>query len=139
DSRAPDPGRVDPRPGSVQDYEAGVGFAGTVDGSSGSSRGSHWSQPGRYQFRSPSSFMVAGSRTPRTIVASIRIAAASPTPNCLKNSIDRVANTANTQTITVAALVTTPAVDLMPSEIASPIVAPWRNRSRIPLTMNTWQ
>ena len=100
--------------------------------------GSHSSQGGRYQFRSPSSFIVAGSSTPRTIVASIRIAAASPTPNCLKNSIDSVAKTANTQTITTAALVTTPAVDLIPSEIASSIDAPRWNRSRIRLTMNTW-
>ena len=48
------------------------------------------------------------------MVASIRIAAASPTPNCLKISIWRVAKTAKTQTITTAALVTTPAVDLDP-------------------------
>ena len=100
--------------------------------------GSHSSHEGRYQFRSPSSFIDAGRRTPRTIVASIRIAAASPTPNCLKNSIDSVANTANTQTITSAALVTTPAVDLIPVEIASSIEAPRWKRSRIRLTMNTW-
>ena len=43
---------------------------------------------GRYQFQSPSSFIVAGRSTPRTIVASIRIAAASPTPNCLKIRIE---------------------------------------------------
>jgi hypothetical protein len=49
------------------------------DGSPGSKRGSHSSHRGRYQFHSPS-FIVAGSSTPRTIVASIRIAAARPTP-----------------------------------------------------------
>src|SRR5204863_8849696 len=119
DSRGPDPGRVDPRPGPCRGYEAGLGFAGTVDGSSGSSRGSHWSQPGRYQFRSPSSFMVAGRSTARTRVASIRIAAASPTPNCLKNSIARAAKIEKTATITIAALVTTPAVDLIPCKIPS--------------------
>ena len=42
----------------------------------------------------------------------------------MKNSIDSVAKTANTQTITIAALVTTPAVERIPSEIASSIVAP---------------
>ena len=56
-----------------------------------SSRGSHSSHRGRYQFQSPSSFIVAGRSTARTIVASSRIAAASPTPNCLKNSIESVA------------------------------------------------
>ena len=34
--------------------------------------------------------MLAGRSTARTIVASIRIATASPTPNCLKNSDQRV-------------------------------------------------
>src|SRR6266566_6917803 len=72
--------------------EAGAGLAVGADGSScSSSRGSHWSHLGRYQFRSPSSFIVAGSSTPRTSVASIKIAAASPTPNCLNISIDNVA------------------------------------------------
>jgi hypothetical protein len=42
--------------------------------------GSQPSRRGRYQLRSPRSFIVAGSRTARMIVASIRIAAASPTP-----------------------------------------------------------
>ena len=103
-----------------------------------SSRGSHWSQLGRYQFRSPSSFIVAGSSTPRTSVASIRIAAASPTPNCLKISIERVAKIEKTATITIAALVTTPAVDLIPCAIASSMLAPRSNVSRIRLTMKTW-
>ena len=68
-----------------RDYaEAGTaGASGAADGSSCSSRGSHSSQRGRYQLRSPSSFIVAGRSTARTSVASIRIAAASPTPNCL--------------------------------------------------------
>ena len=68
------------------------------------------SQRGRYQFHSPSSFIVAGRSTARTIVASIRIAVASPTPNCLNISIESVAKIENTATITTAALVTTPAV-----------------------------
>ena len=45
---------------------------------------------GRYQLRSPSSFIVAGSSTARTSVASSRIATARPTPICL-NSIMRQA------------------------------------------------
>src|SRR6266542_2594528 len=114
-----------------RDYEAGVGFAGTVDGSSCSSRGSHCSQPGRYQFRSPSSFIVAGRSTARTSVASIRIAAASPTPNCLKNSSERAAKIEKTATMTIAALATTPAVDLIPSAMASSMLAPRSNASRI--------
>ena len=58
------------------------------------------------------------------MVASIRIATASPTPNCLKIIIPSVANTENTATMTIAALVTAPAVCLMPCEIASSVVAP---------------
>jgi hypothetical protein len=40
--------------------------------------GSHDSQPGRYQFHFPSSFMPAGTSTARTMVASIRRATATP-------------------------------------------------------------
>ena len=72
------------------------------------------------------------------MVASIRIAAASPTPNCLKNGIESVAKTANTQTMTIAALVTTPAVDLIPCVTASSIVAPRSKVSRMRLMMKTW-
>ena len=43
------------------------------------------------------------------IVASIRIATARPTPISLKSMKERVANTLNTRTITIAALVTVPA------------------------------
>ena len=49
--------------------------------------------------------MVAGNSTPRMIVASIRMAAARPTPICLNESIESVAKTANTPTITSAALI----------------------------------
>ena len=42
---------------------------------------------GRYQFHSPSSFIAAGSRTPRMRVASSRTATASPTPICLMSSV----------------------------------------------------
>ena len=70
--------------------------------------GSHSSHFGRYQFQSPSSFIDAGRSTARTMVASIRIAAAKPTPNCLKISIESIAKIEKTQTITIAALVITP-------------------------------
>jgi hypothetical protein len=57
------------------------------------------SQFGRYQFHLPSSFIVEGTNTARTIVASIRIAAASPTPIILMSIISSVAKIANTATI----------------------------------------
>ncbi len=44
----------------------------------------------------------------------------------------------NTQTMTIAALVTTPAVDLIPCAIASSMLAPRSNVSRIRLMMKTW-
>src|SRR5947208_1682257 len=47
--------------------------------------GSHWSCFGRYQLRSPRSFIVAGSSTALTTVASIRTATASPTPISFRN------------------------------------------------------
>ncbi len=55
------------------------------------------------------------------MVASIRIAAASPTPNCLKIIACSVPKIAKTPTITIAALVTTPAVVLIPWAIASSV------------------
>jgi DNA-binding NarL/FixJ family response regulator len=45
--------------------------------------------------------------------------------------IDSVAKIEKTATITTAALVTTPAVDLMPPEMASSMLAPRSNRSPI--------
>ena len=93
---------------------------------------------GRYQLRSPSSFIVAGSRTARTSVASIRIATASPTPICLNSVMLSVAKMLNTATITIAALVTTPAVDLMPWATALSVLIPPSTASRMRLMMNTW-
>src|SRR2546430_1826754 len=72
--------------------------------------GIHSSHLGRYQFQSPSTFIEAGSSTPRTIVASINTAAARPTPISLKSMNVSVMKTANTTTITIAALVTVPPV-----------------------------
>ena len=59
-------------------------------------RGSQRSGRGRYQFQSPSSFIEAGSSTPRMMVASIRIAEARPTPNSLKSTRLRVTKIPNT-------------------------------------------
>ena len=72
------------------------------------------------------------------IVASIRIAVASPTPNCLKNSSESRPKIEKTPTITTAALVTTPAVRLIPSEIASSMDAPPLNASRMRPITRTW-
>ena len=99
--------------------------AGSIAGpDSCSSRGSHWSHFGRYQFFSPSSFIDAGRSTARTIVASIRTAAARPMPISLKSTYGRTVKTANTPTMTKAALVTVPAVDLMPCAIALSVERP---------------
>ena len=58
------------------------------------------------------------------IVASIRIATARPTPISLKSMKERVANTLNTMTITIAALVTVPALPAMPLRTASSVLMP---------------
>ena len=82
--------------------------------------------------------MVAGSSTPRTTVASMRIAVASPTPIGLRSCpVDR-AKEANTATMTAAALVTTPAVERMPCAVAASVPIPPSTASRIRLRMNTW-
>ena len=65
---------------------------------------SHCSQRGRYQFQSPGSFIVAGSSTARTSVATIGTAIASPTPSIFMSTEPSVAKIANTTTITIAAL-----------------------------------
>jgi hypothetical protein len=88
--------------------------------------------------RSPSSFIVAGSSTARTIVASIRIATARPTPSCFIDWFEPVANAANVTTMTAAALVMTPAVLLMPSATACSVERPRSTSSRTLLRTNTW-
>jgi hypothetical protein len=93
---------------------------------------------GRYQFQSPSSFIAAGSRTPRTIVASMSTATARPTPICLNSIMLSDPKIENTATITTAALVTTPAVCLMPCATALSVDRPRSTPSRIRLRMNTW-
>ena len=81
---------------------------------------------------------MAGRSTPRTIVASMRIATARPTPICLKMIDERIAKIPNTATITIAALDTVLAVDLMPWATASSVLMPRSTASRIRLMMNTW-
>ena len=70
------------------------------DPASTPTRGSRSSQRGRYQFRSPSRAMAAGSSTLRITVASISTATASPTPACLRSSEASVPNRAKTHTMT---------------------------------------
>src|SRR5438093_7112665 len=93
---------------------------------------------GRYQFHSPRSFIDAGSSTARTIVASISTAAASPTPASLMSSDESDPKSAKTATITSAALVTTPAVTVIPCRTASSVGIPASTDSRTRLRMNTW-
>ena len=66
--------------------------------------GSQLSRFGSHQLRSPRSFIAAGRSTARTIVASIRIATARPTPSCFIYWSEPVANAANVTTMTAAAL-----------------------------------
>ena len=70
---------------------------------------------GSRQARSPSRERPAGSSTPRTIVASMSTAAAMVTPNSLNSISPSVAKMENTATMIAAALVTTPALDEIPS------------------------
>src|SRR5207244_3720162 len=115
--------------GRTLEVGIGPGVDAAVD--SGATRGSHSSQLGRYQFRSPSSFIVEGTSTARTSVASIRMAAARPMPIILKSIIASVAKIEKTATITIAALVTTLAVDLMPWATASSVFMPRSYASRM--------
>ena len=93
---------------------------------------------GRYQFQSPRSFIVAGSSTARTSVASMRTAAARPTPICFMSTMLSVAKVAKTPTMMIAALVTVEAVALMPCATASSVFMPLSNASRTRVRMNTW-
>ena len=64
--------------------------------------------------------MTDGRSTIRTMVASMSTAEARATPSCLKSISLSVAKMAKTETITSAALVMTPAVEVIPSATASP-------------------
>ena len=72
------------------------------------------------------------------IVASIRTAAASPSPSSLKSRKARVTKHRKTPTMTSAALVTVPAVVEIPRWTASSVDMPrsWSSLTRD--RMNTW-
>ncbi len=59
-------------------------------------------------------------------------------PISLKSTTGSSVNTENTPTMTTAALVTVPAVDLIPYAIALSVERPRSYASRMRLMMNTW-
>jgi hypothetical protein len=63
--------------------------------------------------------MAAGRSTPRTMVASMRMATGSPAPIILYSMAVRTAKTLKAAVMMTAALVTTPALPAMPPMIAS--------------------
>ena len=105
-----------------------------VGSGSGSTRSS---QRGIHQLRSPSSCITAGTSTIRTIVASIRIAAAMPMPISFRNTSGLSAKAPNTATMISAAAVITRAVRASPSVTACEVDRPDRNSSRTRLSRNT--
>src|SRR5262249_26228126 len=83
-------------------------------------------KPGNHQFRSPSSSMLAGTSTMRTIVASTSTAAARPKPTSCTTRRSAVRKLPNTATMIAAAAVMTLAVDDRPSTTAvvlSPVLS----------------
>jgi len=74
---------------------------------------------------------------PRTRVASSSTAAARPTPSCLNVITPRVAKIEKTATMTMAALVTVPAVAVTPSAAASRGHRPFSLASRIRSSTST--
>src|SRR5262249_2059101 len=75
----------------------------------------------------------------RTMNASTTAATASPKPICFTSNRCRNTKLANTDTITTAALVTTPAELTMPPATAVRIGTPRSAAPRIRLTRKTWQ
>jgi alpha-1,2-mannosyltransferase len=90
------------------------------------------------QARSPSRARAAGTRMPRTTVASMRTAAAVPTPRIFRSTKGMVTKIEKTATMIRAALVTTPALEAMPPMIACSGDEPRAHSSRTRLRMNTW-
>ena len=76
--------------------------------------GSQPSQDGKYQFALPSSRMLAGTSTERTIVASSSTATARPNPICWNITRSPLANPTNTATMISAAPVMSRPVDRIP-------------------------
>ena len=66
------------------------------------------------------------------------MAAARPMPISFMSTIGSVTKTRNAPTITTAALVTTPAVVVIPCSTASSVLSPRSYASRIRLRMKTW-
>ena len=107
-------GRPRPRPRAPT---AGTGAMWCLPSTSmfGRIRSSHF---GIHQLRSPSSSIVAGTSTMRTMVASISTAIARPRPNSLSWRSSPRAKAANTQNMISAAAVMTRAVAARPSATA---------------------
>ena len=82
--------------------------------------------------------MVAGSRTLRMSVASMKTATASPRPSCWMNTNLRVTKTAKTTTMIEAALVIVPDVIAMPLATAARDSRPRSRASLIRVRMNRW-
>ncbi len=100
--------------------------------------GSHSSQAGRYQLRSPSSCIAAGTSTERTIVASTSSAIAIPKPICWNITSSPAAKPRKTATMISAAPVMIRPVEEMPKETASVVSRVREERSRMRLSRNTW-
>ena len=76
---------------------------------------------GSHQLRSPSSSIVAGTSTMRTIVASMSTAIAKPRPNIFSDRSSPRTKAPNTQNMMSAAAVMTLAVIASPSATAVPL------------------
>src|SRR5207344_2433316 len=100
----------------------------------GSTRSSH---RGSHQLRSPSSSMVAGTRTSRTSVASMSTATANPRPISLIARTSATTKLPNTQTMIAAAAVMTRAVDDRPCTTAERLSRVRLYSSRIDESRNT--
>ena len=75
--------------------------------------------------RSPSSFMLAGTRTQRTIVASTRRATATPKPICWNITRSPAAKPPKTAMMISAAPVISRAVEPTPKEMAAAVSPVW--------------
>ena len=135
----PELGGQEGQAGVSRGWSPGVDWSPGAGGRLAGRDGRRWfSQRGRYQVRSPRRASEAGTRMPRTIVASMRTADAVPMPRILRSISGRVAKVENRATMIRAALVTTPALLAMPPVVACRVVAPRARSSRMRLRMKTW-
>ena len=100
--------------------------------------GSQRSQEGRYQLRSPSSCIAAGTSTRRTMVASSSRAIATPNPICWNMTRSPRAKPLKTAMMIRAPPVMMRPVEPTPWAIASLLSPVRRKRSRMRLSRNTW-